>query len=90
MQLYVGVLREEKTLAETRRFLSDLWQKPCSPALKNSLTAALMITHAAWARLESRGSHARTDYPALSAAYDHRTLLTLPQVFQHAPPEAKP
>jgi L-aspartate oxidase len=45
----------------------------------NVITTAKLIAVAALNRLESRGGHFRTDFPAEEADWKRRTILTLDQ-----------
>jgi L-aspartate oxidase len=66
----VGIVRSRQGLKEALERLQSL--SPCLPQNSsrrsceacNIHTAALLIARSALARLESRGAHYRTDYPA--------------------------
>jgi len=76
MQGDVGVLRDANSLAHALRAIRRLASKHHTPSARNALVAAELITSAALLRRESRGGHARTDYPASDAAA-HHTVFTL-------------
>src|SRR4029077_8016610 len=66
----VGIVRTRQGLTEAMQQLQALADKLPPPTSRrngeagNIQTAALLITRSALARLESRGAHYRTDYPA--------------------------
>ena len=71
MQRNVGVSRSDAGLAAAAETLGTLAKTvfeaesalPHDLELQNLTTTATLITHAAWLRTESRGCHARLDYP---------------------------
>jgi L-aspartate oxidase len=75
----VGVQRHEKRLTEaldelhnySRYVLPHVFADAEGWELQNLLTIALMMTHAALERQESRGVHFRSDYPVSNAAWRH-------------------
>ncbi|MCE1234939.1 MAG: L-aspartate oxidase [Hyphomicrobiales bacterium] len=77
MSAKVGVIRDEAGLAEALGVLEDLAAGTRDVGLLNTLTAARLITAAAWARRESRGGHFRSDFPDTDPAQARRTWLTL-------------
>lgn len=76
MQGEVGVLRDAAGLAHALKAIRKLRVKPQTPSACNALVAAELIASAALLRRESRGGHARTDYPATADAPSH-TVFTL-------------
>ena len=77
MAAQVGVERSETTLRAALLSLQEIKAGAASPQLKNSITAALLITAAAFSRKESRGAHFRLDFPKPSDAKPQHTYLTL-------------
>lgn len=76
MQRDAGVLRTASGLAATLRDIrARLAQQP-GPSVRNALVAAELIVTGALLRQESRGGHARLDFPA-TAAVPHHRLFTL-------------
>jgi len=64
----VGVVRDREGL---RAALDEIDAVACDRAI-----VSRMIAQAALARCETRGSHARRDYPAARAEYEHRSFIT--------------
>ena len=71
MSSFVGVNRSEGSLSEAAAMLAEMaavldvsLARPAELELQNLVTLAILLTHAAWYRTESRGCHSRTDYPA--------------------------
>jgi len=71
---YVGIVREEEGLKQALIQL-DEWKQRYVPGrrteeleLENLLTVGYCVTKAAYARLESRGGHYRSDYPEINDA----------------------
>lgn len=71
MATFVGVNRSAGGLREAAYVLDGLarvldvsLKRPAELELQNLVTVATLITHAAWLREESRGTHFRTDFPA--------------------------
>ncbi len=82
MASQVGVERSEASLRAALWSLQEIKAGAASPALKNMVTAALLITVGAFARKESRGAHFRLDYPERAASKPHHTYLTLDRARQ--------
>ena len=76
MQAKAGVLRTEQGLRETLGSNRAMLDQPQSASAQNALVTAEQIVTGALLRHESRGGHARTDYPAASGMPTH-TLFTL-------------
>jgi len=71
MSGFVGVTRTEGGLAEAASMLEGMasvldysLRRPAELELQNMVTLAILLTHAAWYRAESRGAHWRDDFPA--------------------------
>ncbi len=79
MSAHVGVLRDEAGLEIAIRQLTPLAQK------SDRALVGLMIATAALRREESRGAHARTDYPVVSTQKTQRQL-TLADIMRDAEP----
>ena len=77
MAAQVGVERSEASLRAALWSLQEIKAGAAAPALKNMVTAALLITAGAFARNESRGAHFRLDYPETAATKPRHTYLTL-------------
>jgi L-aspartate oxidase len=77
MSADVGVLRSGAGLAGALSAISQVEREATSAGLRNMATAALLIAAAAYDRRESRGAHARRDYPLADPAQAHRSKLTL-------------
>ena len=77
MAAQVGVERSEASLRAALWSLQEIKASAAAPALKNMITAALLITAGAFARKESRGAHFRLDFPASADTKPHHTYLTL-------------
>ena len=69
-----GVLRSAGSLAETGRVL-DAMSGATDPELRNLVTVGRALLVAAMAREESRGAHARLDFPDTSPAFRARLVL---------------
>jgi L-aspartate oxidase len=73
----VGVVRDGEGLRAALEALDRLGpQAAASPLLANRLIVARAVAQAALARPETRGSHARRDYPAARPEYAHRSFVT--------------
>lgn len=79
MSQHLGVLRDEQGMRDALLTILALQQQSHSRRFDNVITTAKMIAICALNRLESRGGHARTDYPDEDPAWKRRTLLTLEQ-----------
>jgi len=71
MSGFVGVTRSEGGIAEAATMLESMapildysLRRPAELELQNMVTLAILLTHAAWYRAESRGAHWRDDFPA--------------------------
>jgi L-aspartate oxidase len=73
----VGVERSEASLRAALWSLQEIKAGAASPALKNMVTAALLITVGAFARKESRGAHFRLDFSRTGSTTPYHTYLTL-------------
>jgi L-aspartate oxidase len=67
---FVGVVRSAGSLTEAAeivdglaRILDATFTRPFELELQNLSTLAVLLTHAAWLRTETRGVHARSDFP---------------------------
>lgn len=70
MSAFVGMTRSDGSLAEAAYILEGLTRllgvslkRPAELELQNMVTIATLLTHAAWVRTESRGTHSRVDFP---------------------------
>ena len=77
MAAQVGVERSEASLRAALWSLQEIKAGAVAPALKNMVTAALLVTAGAFAREESRGAHFRLDYPETASGKPWHTHLTL-------------
>ena len=77
----VGLVRHESGLREAQRRLEELAAEfGDAPVLRNLLVVGSLITDAALARRESRGSHFRTDFPDSDEAFAKRSFTRLRSV----------
>ncbi len=67
----VGLLRDGDGLEGASRQLEDL-EEDASPAARNLLTVARLVTASALAREESRGGHSRRDFPETDPRWERR------------------
>jgi L-aspartate oxidase len=81
MTAHVGVERDAAGLTQALRDIARIERQSqgTSRAFLNMLTAATLIAAAALSRTESRGGHARADYPEADPAQAIQTLITLPE-----------
>ncbi len=70
MSTFVGMTRSDGGLAEAASLLQEMsailgvtFHRAEEIELQNLVTAATLVTHAAWLREESRGAHHRADHP---------------------------
>jgi L-aspartate oxidase len=70
MSDFVGTSRSEGSLSEAASILEGLASvldvtltRPDEMELQNMVTVSTLLTHAAWNRAESRGTHHRSDHP---------------------------
>jgi L-aspartate oxidase len=70
MSTFVGMSRSGGSLGEAAHIVGGLCRlldvslsRPPELELQNLVTTAALLTHAAWVREESRGTHRRTDFP---------------------------
>ncbi len=80
MQRDVGVIRQGAGLQSALKQLHDLNTQAQSRHVQNMILTAILMTHAALHRSESRGGHERSDYPAPSPDWQKHTFLTLQDV----------
>jgi len=93
MQRFVGMTRTDTGLAEAARVITELAPaiECCEPVASdlefaNLVTTGALITHAAWARTESRGCHSRLDFPERDdASWRVRTVFSRDQAPRMAP-----
>jgi L-aspartate oxidase len=81
MTAHVGVERDAAGLTQALRGIARIERvsQGTSRAFLNMLTAATLVAAAALKRTESRGAHARADYPQADPAQARQTLITLPE-----------
>jgi L-aspartate oxidase len=78
MARYVGVERDAAGLDEALRVLGQIdAHADGDPVIANAALTARFVAEAARRRKESRGAHARTDFPATEARLERRSSLTL-------------
>ncbi len=79
MSAHMGVLRNREGMLEALLKILELEVDSHSLRFTNVVTTAKLMCIAALNREESRGGHARTDFPDESDRWKRRTLLTLEQ-----------
>jgi L-aspartate oxidase len=72
-----GVIRSADGLGRAIKEIAVMEREAPPGPLRDMATAALLIAAAAYRRRESRGAHARADYPETDPAQAKRSLLTL-------------
>lgn len=78
MTNHVGVVRHQAGLAHALREITRIERAAsAAPSLVNMVTAAKLITAAAFNRTESRGGHFRSDFPDSRSVWARRTFITL-------------
>ena len=80
----VGVERDERGLSEALERLQGLAGDSPSEDVREAATVGSLVARAALRRRETRGSHARTDYPDPLPAEGHRSFSTLADVTRTA------
>lgn len=73
----VGVERDETSLARAVRALAEIGDGDSDRDVRDAALVGGLIAHSALRRRESRGSHARRDYPALASVTGQRSFSTL-------------
>ena len=76
MSRHLGMERDEIGMRAALAAIGRLERAGQDPVMLNMLAAARLVTAAALARQESRGSHWRSDFPK-TAAQGQRSFLTL-------------
>jgi L-aspartate oxidase len=80
MSSHVGVVRDEEGLAAAVRAFVKLEREAGSAMVKNMAISALVMAMAALSRQESRGAHARLDFPAEDAEQARRAAWRLEEI----------
>jgi L-aspartate oxidase len=80
----VGVVRSGKGLGFALAEIAAIERSATEESDRNAALAALMIAAAALRRKESRGAHARSDFPALDPALARRQAWTLDEAGRFA------
>ena len=73
----VGVERDEDGLVRAVAALCALGASTRDPEFRDAASVAALVASAALRRRETRGSHARSDFPAATARERHRSYSTL-------------
>ncbi|MEM6712093.1 MAG: L-aspartate oxidase [Pseudomonadota bacterium] len=82
MGKHVGVERNGDGLAAALKTLSDIKDNAINLSVRNMALAAWIITASAALRTESRGGHARADYPETDPVQARRAFWTLSRLRQ--------
>ncbi|MDZ7823293.1 MAG: L-aspartate oxidase [Ahrensia sp.] len=85
MSANMGVLRDREGMLQALLKILELEVASHSLRFTNVVTTAKLMCIAALNREESRGGHARTDFPEASNKWKRRTMLTLEQAQQIIP-----
>jgi L-aspartate oxidase len=86
MYFHVGVERDRAGLETAVARLDAMAAATPSRALRDAATVGSLVARAALRRHETRGSHARTDFPALVARERHRSYSSLAELGAAAQP----
>ena len=77
---HIGVIRTKTGLMTAIWTLADIEATGEAPEVTAMARSALFIATAAYARLESRGGHYRSDYPEANPTLAHRSKFTLDEM----------
>lgn len=80
MSKNVGVERNEEGLRQALRDISEVEKVCVRESIKNMMVAGRIVAASALKRTESRGGHARSDYPKESSEWQKRSYTTLAEV----------
>jgi L-aspartate oxidase len=80
MYFHVGVERDRAGLGAAIERLEELGRSSRSAELRDAAAVGSLVARAALRRHETRGSHARTDFPALVAGERHRSYSSLAEL----------
>jgi len=86
MYFHVGVERDRVGLEAAIEGLDGLARATCSRELRDAATVGSLVARAALRRHETRGSHARSDFPVLVANERHRSFSSLADLGSVAQP----